>query len=71
MDWNQLPATRNNLQLQKKRLKELQEENSESDTAALETRSEPVEVEVAKAETPVEPVEVVTSFTADNSNTQE
>ncbi len=49
--------------------KEPQDANSESDTTALETRSEPVEV--AKAETPVEPVEVVTSPAVDNSNPQE
>src|SRR6266699_5413601 len=49
--------------------KEPQDANSESDTTALETQSEPVEV--AKAETPIEPVEVVTSPAVNNSNPQE
>jgi hypothetical protein len=50
--------------------KEPQEQNSESGTGTIETRSDPVEVEVAMEEAPAEPVEVVTSFQGDN-NTQE
>ena len=49
--------------------KEPEEEDSKSDIAALETRSETVEG--TKVETPVETVEVVTSSAVDNSNTQE
>jgi hypothetical protein len=51
--------------------KEPQEEETESDKAALETRIEPAEVEFAKAETQVEPAEAVTSSASDNKNTQE
>jgi len=50
---------------------EPQEENSESNSAAIETRSEPVEAEVARKEAPAEPAEAITSAVIDTSSTQE